>query len=118
MEYFFLGLLLLSFIPIFIPFKRSSIDKRGKDILIITYLIYLILFLLLVYFVLIKELSFGFELGDLVIYAVSYLVMIIANLGLGLRNSTGKEIKYIFSLINFITSIYIINMLTISNIMK
>ncbi len=108
----------MSFIPIFLPFKKSQADKRGQDILIITYLIYLVLFILLVYFVLFKELSFGLELGDLVIYAVSYLVMMIANLGLGLRNSTGREIKYIFSLINVITSIYLIHMFTISNIMK
>jgi hypothetical protein len=118
MEYIILGLLLLTFIPVFIPFKKTQSDKRGQDILTITYIIYLVLFLLFVYFVIFKNLSFCFELGDLMIYALLYLAMIVANLGFGLRNSIGREFKYFFSLINVIASIYMIQMLMISNVMK
>jgi len=115
MEFILLGILLLTFIPVFIPFRKTLSDTRGLKILTITYVIYLILFLVIVYLALFKDLYFGFELGDLQIYALLYLAMILANCGIGLRNSIGQEFKYFFSLINVFASIYLIYMLSTCN---
>ena len=115
MEFILLGLLLLTFIPVFIPYRKTLYDIRGLKILTITYVIYLVLFLLFVYLVFFKDLYFGYGLGDLEIYALLYLAMILANCGIGLRNSVGQEFKYLFSLMNVSASIYLIYMLATCN---
>ena len=115
MEFILLGILLLTFIPVFIPFRKTLSDIRGLKILTITYMIYLILFLLIVYLALFEDLYFGYGMGDLYTYALLSIAMILANFGIGLRNSIGQEFKYFFSLINILASIYLIYMLSTCN---
>ncbi|ADQ80504.1 hypothetical protein Palpr_2371 [Paludibacter propionicigenes WB4] len=104
-------LLLLTFTPVFMPFGKLSEDKRGQQTLTVSYAIYLLSFSILVYCALFRDLYWGFELGDLMIYFVFTVTMVVSNFGIGLRNKTGREIKYFFSTINIIASIYLIIML-------
>lgn len=104
----FLVLLLVSFIPIIISFKKKTTDKTWQKAFTVTYLIYLFLFLLFGYLVLFKDLSFGNGLGDMFLYILFTFLMLIINLGMGLRNKIGKGFKLFFILINIISSIYLI----------
>ena len=104
-------LLLLTFIPVFLPFGQRSKDKKGLNTLIVSYVIYLLSFIILIYCAFFRDLYFGYELGDLIIYLVFTIIMVVSNFGIGLRNKTGREFKYFFSTINTIASIYLIIML-------
>jgi len=111
MEILILILLLLTFIPVFMPFGQRSEDKRGQQTLTVSYVIYLLSFSILIYCALFRDLYFGYELGDLMIYFVFTVAMVVSNFGIGLRNKIGREIKYFFSTINIIASTYLIIML-------
>ena len=107
MKILFFALLLLSFIPIFWSFRQNQSDKRGQYI----YTAYLISFLVFMYCAIFRDLYFGYELGDLFFYSIFLFAMIISNLGIGLRKRIGRELKYLFSTINIVATVYLILML-------
>lgn len=44
--------------------------------------------------------------------------MALSNLGMGMRNKVGKEVKYFFSTVNILAGVYLIKILFESNLLK
>jgi len=63
------------------------------------------------YCTLFTNLYFGYELGDLMIYFIFTVAMVVSNFGIGLRNKIGREFKYFLSTMNIIASVSLIIML-------
>lgn len=111
MDVAFSFLLLFSFFPVFFPFGHKKVENLGLLFLSSTYFLYLTCFLFFLYFLLFKDLYFGYGLLDQFFYLIFGLVMIIGNIGLGLRNKTEKEVKLFFSAINLIATAFLVVML-------
>lgn len=111
MEIILLTILLLTFIPVIKPFGLNSSENRGQLVLAISYILFFISYLIFWYLALFKDLYFGYELGDLFYYFIFYLAMIVANLGMGLRNRIGVEFKYFFSAIILIANTWLITVI-------
>lgn len=118
MEIILIIILLLTFVPVIKPFGENKLDNSGQLILTGTYLFYLVLYLIFGYLVSFENLYFGYELGDLFYYLIFTVVIVSSNLCMGLRNKTGKELKYFFSALNIISGIYLISMLHESNLIN
>lgn len=122
MDIIILSLIAISLIPVVFPLGKRLTKESSRTVLLATHLSYTLCYLFLLYAAYFLELYFGLELGDLYYYLIFSVIMIILNVVMWFRNKFPLEVRkqynYIYSVVNILSTAYLVTCLLESNLLE